>query len=1046
MSAPPYIELRCRSAFSFLDGASLPEDLIAAAVGLGCDALALADRNGLYGAPRFFRAARQAGGLRPLVGAEITLANASPLLLLVENQRGYRNLCRLLTRMHAADVTATLDLLAEHESGLIALGGAAPRSDLPRLATIFGPGRLYLEMQRHLDDEEAHVNRAAVAQAEALGLPLVVSNDVRYARPENSRVHDVLACVREKTSVDAIGRRLLRNRERHLKSPAQMAQLFRDCPAALQATRTIAERCAFTLDDLGYSFPSFPVSAGESEQSLLAQLTWAGAAERYRPLHEKARRQIEHELDVIGRLGLAGYFLVVWDIVRFARSRRIMVQGRGSAANSATCYALGITAVDPVGMELLFERFLSEERVKTAADVRDRMPDIDLDLPSGARREEVIQYVYRKYGPRGAAMTANVITYRPKMAVRDAGRALGFSEEQLARMSRHLPHWGNGDTPLSACLGEAGFPDSEERTRHLAAIATAMLNLPRHLGQHSGGMVICGGALDEVVPLQPASMPGRVVVEWDKDDCADLGIVKVDLLGLGMLAVLEEAVPLIREHEGIAIDYAHLPADDAEVYCMLRAADTVGMFQVESRAQMATLPRLRPERFYDLVVEVAIIRPGPIVGKMVSPYLQRRAGCAPVTYPHPCLEPILKRTLGVPLFQEQLIRMAMAAAGFSGGQAEELRRAMGFKRSTERMKEIEKNLRAGMTARQIAPAAQEEIVTGIKSFALYGFPESHAASFALIAYASAYLKAHHPAAFLCALLNNQPMGFYHPATLIRDAAQHGVCTLPVDVQRSDWDCTLERMPLSPQKPPMTEEQEGEQISVRLGLKYVGGMRAEIGRAIVAERRVRRFASLVDFRARVNLPAELGATLAEIGAFSSLGDLGRREALWQVEALARSGELFARVAPEPEAEASWLPEANPQEEMLADLRATSVTTGPHPLSFLRPMLKREGIISAAELAQKRDGERARVAGVVVVRQRPGTAKGIVFITVEDETGFANAVVMPDDFARWRPVILGHPALVIEGRVQNRDHVVTLKPDRFAALPGGAVDDGWARDFH
>ena len=1066
MSAPLYIELRCRSAFSFLDGASLPEDLITAAVALGYDSLALADCNGLYGAPRFFRAARQAGGLRPLVGAEVTLTSAPPLLLLVENQRGYRNLCRLLTRMHAersaGPCAATLDRLAEHESGLIALGGAAPRSDLQRLAQIFGPDRLYLEMQRHLDDEEAQVNRAAVAQAEALGLPLVATNDVRYARPEESRVHDVLACVREKTSVDAIGRRLLHNRERHLKSPAHMAQLFRDCPAVLHTTRTIAERCAFTLDDLGYRFPSFPVPAGESEQSLLDQLTWAGAAERYRPLHEKARRQIAHELDVIGRLGLAGYFLVVWDIVRFARSRRIMVQGRGSAANSATCYALGITAVDPVGMDLLFERFLSEERVKTASDMRDRMPDIDLDLPSGARREEVIQYVYRKYGARGAAMTANVITYRPKMAVRDAGRALGFSEEQLSRMSRHLPHWlGDGDTPLAAYLGEAGFPDSEERTRHLAAIATAMLNLPRHLGQHSGGMVICGGALDEVVPLQPATMPGRVVVQWDKDDCADLGIVKVDLLGLGMLAVLEDAVPLILQHQGIAIDYAHLPADDAQVYRMLRAADTVGMFQVESRAQMATLPRLRPERFYDLVVEVAIIRPGPIVGKMVSPYLQRRNGRAPVTYPHPCLEPILKRTLGVPLFQEQLIRMAMAAAGFSGGQAEELRRAMGFKRSAERMKEIEKNLRAGMIARQIAPAAQEEIVAGIKSFALYGFPESHAASFALIAYASAYLKAHHPAAFLCALLNNQPMGFYHPATLIRDAAQHGVRTLPVDVQRSEWGCTLEEAPsvgtkgITPATATATAtttttttascRRSGE-LSVRLGLKYVGGMREEIGRAIVSKRQARAFGSLVDFRARVNASADLCATLAEIGAFASLGDLGRREALWQVEALARSGELFARVPPEPLADTPWLPEASPQEEMLADLRATSVTTGPHPLSFLRPMLEREGIISAAELAKKHDGERARVAGVVVVRQRPATAKGIVFVTVEDETGFANAVVMPDDFARWRTLILGHPALVIEGRVQNRDHVVTLKPDGFSPLPGGPVDDRWARDFH
>jgi error-prone DNA polymerase len=1031
-----YVELRCRSAFSFLDGASLPEDLVAEAAAQGHGALALADRDGVYGAPRFFRAARKAG-LRPLVGAEVTLSGedgrpAPPVLLLVEDRDGYRNLCRLLTRMREGrpkgEGTATYALLDEYGGGLIALAGAVPRDDLERLGRSIGPGRLFVEVQRHLDDREAHVNRAALAQAEALGVPLVATNDVRYARAELARVYDVLCCARARTTVDQIGRRLLRNGERHLKPPAAMARLLRDHPRALRATLDIAERCTFSLAELGYRFPSYPVPAGESEQGLLAKLTWQGAAERYRPLHEKARRQLEHELDVIGRLGLAGYFLVVWDIVRFARSRGILVQGRGSAANSATCYALGITAVDPVAMELLFERFLSEERVRSASDAGDRMPDIDLDLPSGERREEVIQHVYRRYGARRAAMTANAITYRPKMAVRDAGRALGFSEEQLARISRHLPFGiGEGEAPLSAHLAEAGFPASEERTRHLADIATALFNLPRHLGQHSGGMVICGGALDEVVPLEPAAMPGRVVVQWDKDDCADLGIVKVDLLGLGMLAVLEDAVPLIRAHEGVDIDYAHLPADDPEVYRMLCAADTVGTFQVESRAQMATLPRMRPERFYDLVVEVAIIRPGPIVGDMVNPYLQRRNGRAPVSYPHPCLEPILRRTLGVPLFQEQLIRMAMAAAGFTGGQAEELRRAMGFKRSVERMKEIEKELRAGMQRRGIAQAAQEEIVKSIRSFALYGFPESHAASFALIAYASAYLKAHHPAAFLCALLNNQPMGFYHPATLVRDAAAHGVRTLPVDVQRSDWQCTLEKE-ASP--------------CVRLGLRYVGGLHEAVGRRIAAARKVRVFASLADFRARAGAPAHVASTLAEIGAFAALG-LGRREALWQVEALGRSGDLFA-AAPEPAAE-SPLPATSADEDMLADLRTTGVTTGPHPLAFLRRQLAADGILTAAELTRSRNGARARVAGMVVVRQRPSTANGLLFVTLEDETGFANAIVTPDHLARWRSVILGHGALIVEGRVQNRDGIVTLKADRFAPLPGRAVAETCSRDF-
>lgn len=1031
VSSPQYVELRCRSAFSFLDGASLPEDLVATALAQGHQALALGDVDGVYGAPRFFRAAR-GSGLRPLVGAEVRLGEHPPVLLLVEDQRGYRNLCRLLTRMRAGKAKgqggASHELLDEHNDGLIALAGAAPRPDLDRLLAIYGRDRLYVELQRHLDDQQAHVNRAAQAQAESMGVPLVATNDVRYARAESARVHDVLTCAREKATVDTIGRRLLRNSERHLKSPTEMARLFRDQRQALHATLQIAERCTFTLADLGYRFPTFPAPDGETEQSLLARLTWQGAARRYQPLHDKARRQLQHELDVIGRLGLAGYFLVVWDIVEFARSQGILVQGRGSAANSATCYALGITAVDPVGMELLFERFLSEERVRSASDASDRMPDIDLDLPSGERRERVIQHVYSKYGPRGAAMTANVITYRPKMAIRDVGRALGFSEEHLSRMSRHLPYWISADeAPLSSYLGEAGFPDSEPRTRHLANIATALLNLPRHLGQHSGGMVICGGALDEVVPLEPASMAGRVVVQWDKDDCADLGIVKVDLLGLGMLAVLEEAVPLIRQHEGVDIDYAHLPADDPDVYRMLRAADTVGTFQVESRAQMATLPRMRPERFYDLVVEVAIIRPGPIVGKMVNPYLLRRNGRQAVTYAHPCLEPILKRTLGVPLFQEQLIRMAMAAAGFSGGQADELRRAMGFKRSVERMREIERQLHAGMECRGIAAAAREEIVQGIRSFALYGFPESHAASFALIAYASVYLKAHHPAAFLCALLNNQPMGFYHPATLVRDARAHGVQTLPIDVQRSGWDCEL----------------EGQQsLNVRLGLRYVGGLRAAVGQRIEEERKQRPFTSLADFQTRVQPPAQVASALAEVGAFASL-DMGRREALWQVEALGRSGELFARVSDEDE---SPLTETDAQEDMLTDLRSTAVTTGPHPLAFLRPQLERDGILSAAALGQARDGERARAAGLVIVRQRPGTARGFIFVTLEDETGFANAIVSPDQFERWRTEILGHGALIVEGAVQNRDGVVTIKADHFQPLINRATSETWSRDFH
>jgi len=1115
MPSPPYIELRCRSAFSFLDGTNTPEDLIRHAERQGHAALALGDRNGVYGAPRFFRAARETGTVRPIVGAEITVADAPPLLLLVEDRTGYRNLCRLITAMKAGrekndpGTCAPHDLIEAHKNGLLALAGGQPRPDWDRLTGIFGPQNVFAEMQRHFDDTEARRNRRACLEAQSYGLQTVASNDVRYVDKSLRRIHDVLTCAREKTTVDEVGRRLLRNGERHLKSPLEMARLFSDQKQARFNTLAIAERCQFTLADLGYAFPTFPVPHGESEQSYLEKMTWWGASQRYRPMTDKVRRQLAHELTVVGKLGLAGYFLVVWDIVRFANTNSILAQGRGSAANSAICYALGITAVDPVGMDLLFERFLSEERIQSAPSAADRIPDIDLDLPSGERRERVIQYVYERYGRAshtpdfaanstnhntsignassaeqgpapsslacGAAMTANVITFRPRMAVRNAGRALGFTEAQMTRMSKHLPHALGATTgvpaaeSLAEALQDAGFPTSEPRTRLLAETATALLNLPRHLGQHSGGMVLCAGRLDDVVPLEPASMPGRTVVQWDKDDCADLGIVKVDLLGLGMLAVLEDAAPLIAEHEGITIDYAHLPQNDKKVYDMLCAADTVGVFQVESRAQMATLPRMKPRRFYDLVVEVAIIRPGPIVGNMVNPYLQRRLGREPVTYAHPCLEPILKRTLGVPLFQEQLIRMAMAAAGFSGGQAEELRRAMGFKRSMERMSEIEHELRAGMKERGIQGDNLEEIVTGIKSFALYGFPESHAASFALIAYASAYLKAHHGAAFLCALLNNWPMGFYHPATLVTDAARHGIETRPVDVTQSQWACTLEPAApapepegatgqtghlnngLKPQHRGKTDGASGAQktrkppqsrLAVRLGLKYVAGLREAVVARLVAERERKAFVSIGDLSARVCPRADEMAALAYAGALAPLGG-DRRAALWQAEALGRSGSLFARAKPEAP---SPLPVMSESENVIADLSSTGITTGAHPVSFVRAELKALGITPAAELTAHKDGQRARLGGVVIVRQRPMTAKGIIFVTLEDETGFANVVVMPDVFQKWRQIIISNAALMVEGQLQIREGVVHLLAERFAPLPGSADVASRSHDFH
>jgi error-prone DNA polymerase len=1017
MPKADYIELRCRSAFSFLAGGSLPEDLIARAAALGHGTLALADRNGVYAAPRFFQAARSAG-VRALVGAEVAVTGVGLLWLLVERRAGYQNLCRLLSAgalgRKKGETQVSWDQVEEYAAGLHCLAGGADGPlagdgaavHLDRLCALFGE-RLVVDVHRHGEREGERLARRLADLAVVHHVPVVATNDVRHATPTGRVLLDVLTCIRLGTTLDRAGRALLPNLERHLKPAAEMAALFRDMPAAIAHTRRIAERCEFTLADLGYRFPDFPLPEDATSQSHLRGLTYAGARERYGTLTQTVRRQLEHELVLIGKLGLAGYFLIVWDIVRFCRERRILCQGRGSAANSAVCYALGITAVDAVGMGLLFERFLSEERGE--------WPDIDLDLPSGEQREEVIQYVYRRYGERGAGMTATVISYRTRSAVREAGKALGMSLEQVDRLAKLLRVHGFTDEhdELAAQLRGGGVDPTAPRIGLLVSIVRQMQGLPRHLGQHTGGMVIAAGRLDEVVPLEPASMPGRNVIQWDKDDCADLGLIKVDLLGLGMLAAIEEAIPLVREHEGVEIDLAHLPPDDPAVYAMLRAADTIGVFQVESRAQMATLPRMKPERFYDLVVEVAIIRPGPIVGQMVNPYLKRRTGREKVTYAHPLLEPILARTLGVPLFQEQLLRMAMAVAGFTGGEAEELRRAMGFKRSVERMGAIERRLRDGMTARGIAPPTQDEIVQQITSFALYGFPESHAASFALIAYASAYLKAHHPAAFACALLNCWPMGFYHPATVVKDAQRHGVTVLPIDVTRSEWQCTIEKGAL------------------RLGLRYVLGLRQDAAKRLAA----RPPGSVAEAAQHGGLRRDELEALAHAGAFAAFG-LGRREALWQAAAIERDAQsLLARVhAP---ADSSPLLPMTAFEETAADYAATHVTAGPHVMAHLRDRLHADGVLSARELAAAAHGTRVRVAGHVIVRQRPGTAKGMCFLTLEDETGTANAVVTPPRYDRWRVVLNTSSLLEVDGVIERVDgvtHVRALGLKRITAPEG------------
>ncbi len=1044
-----YTELHARSAFSFLEGASLPEELAAVCAEYGMQSMALLDRDGVYGAPRFYLAADKSQ-IRAHIGAEVTSAASWRYPLLVESREGYQNLCRLITKMKLRAPKGKGDVsgaeVAQYARGLVCLTGGeegplahalenggieSGMKCVQQLCELFGKQNVYVELQRHFLREEEARNHAAIEIAEKLGLPLLATNGVRHAVPERREVLDVFTCIRHHRTLATAGCLLARNSELHMKTPAEMTQLFSDLPEAIANTEVLSSRLQFTLKDLGYRFPKYPVPDGKPEIHFLRQRAHEGMIGRYGLNNERAQAQIGRELDLIEKLELAGYFLIVWDIIRFCREQNILVQGRGSAANSAVCYALGITAVDPVRMDLLFERFLSEERGE--------WPDIDLDLPSGDQRERAIQYVYERYGKLGAAMTANVITYRGRSAAREIGKALSFNPETLSRLTSLVSAWEYKDAndTLARQFRDAGFDMQHPQIRKFFELCLQFQDLPRHLGQHSGGLVVCQDQLDSIVPLEPATMPGRVVVQWDKDDCADMKIVKVDLLGLGMMAVLEDCLQIIQKDYGEEIDLGKLPANDPVVYDTLQRADTIGIFQVESHAQMACLPRLRPECFYDIVVQVAIIRPGPIVGKMVNPFLKRRQGRQAVDYLHPSLKPVLERTLGVPLFQEQLLRMAMIAAGFSGGEAEELRRAFGFKRSERRMKEIEKKLRSGMERNEISSEAQEKIILAITSFALYGFPESHAASFALLAYASAFLKCRFLAAFTAAILNNQPMGFYQPDTLVRDAQRHGLKVKPIDVTCSEWLCQLER--------------NGKDFCVRLGMRFVKGLRSDAALKIVSERAIRPFSSIDDLKLRVPMiqKTEL-ATLAEIGALNFIGakKVHRRDALWQIErASRRPGPLLEHVeekeieikgktveleaVPASSAIPSPLAAMTGEERLVADFRGTGLTVGLHPMGHHRAEMKRRGVRSAMELLNLPNGMHVRIAGGVITRQRPGTAKGFVFISLEDETGISNAIVTPQLFERNHVVIV-QQFLLIEGELQNQDGVISVKAERIEPL--------------
>jgi len=1037
----PYVELHACSAFSFLRGGSFPEQLAETAAELKMPAMALLDRNGVYGSQRFSVAARE-HGVRPITGAELTMEDGTVLPVLVKDRRGYENLCELLTQAHLRSAKGECAVkwsdLAPFSGGLISLldrqqlDGFKPSSSdcAQSLIDAFGRENVYVEIQRHFLRGEWRVNQQLCDLAEKHRLRVIATNGVQYARPYGRQVLDVFTCIREHTHLDAAGKLLTQNAERHLKSDAEMRALFADRLDAIENTERLAERLEFSLENIGYEFPSFPVPDGHDMNSFLRTITLFGAQQRYTSISTAVKRKLEEELSLITRLGFSGYFLIVWDIINFCREHNVMVQGRGSAANSAVCYCLGITPVDPVSNNLVFERFLSESRKG--------WPDIDLDLPSGDRRESVIQEVYRRYGKHGAAMTANVITYRGRSAAREIGKALNFSPNILDRFS-HL--FASGDFPhtldLTSQIEQAGLPKEHPRMPAFINLYRAIYGLPRHLGQHSGGMIICQNRLSSFVPLENASMPGRVVAQWDKDDCEDLGIVKVDLLGLGMMSVMQDAFELCRER-GRPLDLAHIPKDDTATFEMMQKADTIGVFQIESRAQMATLPRMKPECFYDVVIEVAIIRPGPIQGDMVHPYLARRAGREPITYFDPRLEPVLGRTLGVPLFQEQMLKIAMIMADFSGNEAEELRRALSFHRSEERMQKVSVKLRAAMAGKKIAPNVIEKIIQSISSFALYGFPESHAISFAILAYGSAYLKVHRAPEFYASLLNNQPMGFYTPATIVKDARRHGLKIQPVCVQKSTWRCAV-----------VSDD------TMRLGFCVVNGLRQEHAEELVRQRQDRQFDSLDDFKRRVLLSKEELRTLAELGALNCFAD-HRRAAMWEVEEVTHDDLLGSeRVlraafgtslngACAPRITQSPLARMTMPEQVRADYETMNLTTGPHPMKLLRESLP--NVWRAIDLAQARHGATIQIAGNVICRQRPGTAKGFVFISLEDETGVSNAIVDPNLFERFRLLITEEVFLLIEGEVQNSDNVVLIKTRDIRPLAHEELIGSESHDFH
>lgn len=1035
MLGRPYTPLWCKSHYSFLEGASHPEELVEEARRLGLTTLALTDRDGVYGVVRAHQKAKEVG-LKLILGAEMTLADDSTLLLLSASREGYGNLCQLIStgRLRSPKGVSCVELeeVCAAAAGLVAIE-AGPRSRLGQerepgrsvemLREAFGD-RLYAMVARHQEAEDARREQRVRERAAKYGLPTVAGIEVLYHDPSRRQLQDVVTCIRHGVTLSTAGRLIRGNSEHAILSPTGFEKRFADDLDSVWRTEEIADLCTFSLDEIRYRYPSETLPDGTTSAQWLARLTDEGAASRYpEGVPEPVRAQIEKELGLIRELEYDGYFLTMWEIVRFCREKGILCQGRGSAANSAVCYCLGITAVDPVRMKLLFERFISRERAEP--------PDIDLDIEHD-RREEVIQHVYEKYGRTHAAMVANFVRYRSRSAIREVGKVLGLPETGVDRLARRFSHF---ESLTPERLKETGFEPESRAHANLLRLTMEIQDFPRHLSIHPGGFLLGYERVDRIVPIENATMPGRTVIQWDKEDLEELGLFKVDLLGLGALNVVHRAFDLIEQHRGRRWSMAEIPPQDELTFEMIREGDTIGVFQIESRAQMAMLPRLRPRNYYDLVIEVSIVRPGPITGGMVHPYLRRRNGEEAVTYPHESLEPILEKTLGIPLFQEQVMQLAVVAADYTPGEADQLRRDMAAWRKSGRIERHRERLISRMVRKGIAREFGERVFEQIRGFGEYGFPESHAASFALIAYATAWLRCHHPAVFLCALLNAQPMGFYSPATLIDDAKRHGVEVRPVDVIHSEWDCTLEE-----------ERESGEGFAVRIGLRFVKGLSRQAGDRLLEVRALAPFESWADFERRTQLDRGATERLVEAGAAQSF-DPDRRQVLWDVGRTFDEESLPLQVA---EPEAAFEP-LSAFETIAWDYRRTGHSPRGHPLEPLRPELRRQRLPTAADirgLEAKSNGRpiRIRYAGLVICRQRPGTAGGVVFMTLEDETGFVNLILWERVYEQYRNVARATSLLGVTGKLQFESGVIHLIAEELWVPSLSEKPARGSRDFH